>query len=200
MENALAKANEVRFDTTRLESIIRERKDAIALIGNVPEITRPIAIALWQEIRNQAMNFGLSFRESAEILTATRDMVIARFSISVYDAESRLVYELAEIGEAYADEPGNKKDTLARTAYTRAMKRALERLVGEDFINAVVMSVMPAKMVSEKQIAFIQSLAKKKNISDEKLLTGIQKLFGKEKLEDLTFDEASRLIERLKSK
>lgn len=188
-----------QFDLSRLANIILERKDAIAFIGNVAEITRPIAIALWQEIRNQGMNFGLTFRENAEVLSSTRDSVIAKFTISVFDADGKMVYELAEIGEAYADEPGNKKDTLARTAYTRAMKRALERLVGEDFINSVILSIMPAKMISEKQIAFIRSLARKKNIPEEKLLAGVKKYFHKDKLEDLTFHEASELIEKLKS-
>lgn len=187
-----------QFDLSRLANIILERRDAIAFIGNVAEITRPIAIALWQEIRNQGMNFGLTFRENAEVLSSTRDFVIAKFTISVFDADGKMVYELAEIGEAYADEPG-KKDTLARTAYTRAMKRALERLVGEDFINSVILSIMPAKMISEKQIAFIRTLAKKRNISDEKLLVGVKKYFGKDKLEDLTFNEASELIDKLKS-
>ncbi|MFN3264890.1 MAG: hypothetical protein ACK42C_08320, partial [Aquificaceae bacterium] len=61
----------------------------------------------------------------------------------------------------YAKEKG-KEFTLARTAYTRAMKRLLERIAGEDFINQVILSLFPQKVkeapASEKQKEYIRKL------------------------------------------
>ena len=197
MENT-AITKPVSFNLERLENIIRSQKNAIAVINGVPEITRPIAIGLWQEIRQQAMGFGLTLKENAEVLTANREMVIMKFSIAIYK-EDILIYELAEIGECYADEKG-KTDTMARVAYTRAMKRALERLVGEDFINQIVMSIAKTERpATERQIEFIKTLASKRKLTDEQLTAGLKKYYGKNSLNELTFDEASNLIERLKA-
>ena len=188
------------WNLARLEEVIKSQKDNIALINGVPEITRPIAIELFNQVRMQALRAGLALREKADVIHKDADSVIVEFRIAVYQAKDPdgnplpadkmpLLYEIAEIGEAHRDEKG-KEFTFIRTAYTRAMKRALERLVGEDFINKVVLSLVKrTKPATEKQINFIRKLLKAKGIPEER--------FAK-KLENLTFDEATNLINKLK--
>jgi len=187
MEKAIALAQAI--NTNSLESIIKERKDAIVKIGDAYEISRPLALELYKEIRNMITALGGSVREKSEVLHADRNMVVMEFRIAVEiphpDApEGKVVIEVSDVGDAYADEKG-KKDILGRTALTRAMKRAMERLVGEDFINKTILSLFPEAKdrevpATEKQVKFIKVLLKKtgKELKD----LGIDK----EKPEDLT--------------
>jgi len=199
MEKAIALAQAI--NTNSLESIIKERKDAIVKIGDAYEISRPLALELYKEIRNMITALGGSVREKSEVLHADRNMVVMEFRIAVEiphpDApEGKVVIEVSDVGDAYADEKG-KKDILGRTALTRAMKRAMERLVGEDFINKTILSLFPEAKdrevpATEKQVKFIKVLLKKtgKELKD----LGIDK----EKPEDLTYSEARKVIDALK--
>ena len=65
---ALAKA----FDTNALETVIRERKDAVVRIGDTYEISRPLALELYKEIRNMITGIGGSVKEKSEVLHADR--------------------------------------------------------------------------------------------------------------------------------
>jgi hypothetical protein len=191
----------VSWDLKRLEEVIRSQKDNIAVINGIPEITRPIALELFNQVRMQALASGLSIREKAEILHKDKDGVVVEFRIAVYQAKDGegnpipeekqpFLYEISEIGEGYRTEPG-KEYTYVRTAFTRAMKRAMERLIGEDFINKIVLTLVKPepKKASEKQIAYLRKLLKEKGLDERKL---------PKRLEDLTAVEASRLIEKLK--
>ena len=198
MEKAIVLANV--FDTNALEKVIRERKDAVVRIGDTYEISRPLALELYKEIRNMIAGMGGNVREKAEVLHADRNMVVMEFRIAVElphpeAPEGKVVIEVSDVGDAYADEK-NKKDILGRTALTRAMKRAMERLVGEEFINKTILSLFPEAKdrevpASEKQINYVKALLKKtgKELKD----LGIDKT-----PEELTYSEARRVIDTLK--
>jgi hypothetical protein len=201
VENQEIKATEGIWDLARLEQVIRDQKGNIALINGVPEITRPIALELFNQVRMQALASGLSIREKADVLYKDENSVIVEFRLSVYQAKDiegnpipaekmPLLYEISEVGEAHREEKG-KEFTFIRTAYTRAMKRALERLIGEDFINKVVLELIKPepKKATESQKNYIKKLLAKKGISENKLPKPI---------DDLTMEEASKLIEKLK--
>jgi len=102
---------------------------------------------------------GGSIRETSRVEYASVEMVVVVSEVEIKVGES--VIMLSEVGEAYAKEKG-KEFTLARTAYTRAMKRLLERIAGEDFINQVILSLFPQKVkeapASEKQKEYIRKL------------------------------------------
>ena len=202
VRKAEVQVREVSWDLARLEEVIKSQRNNIAIINGVPEITRPIALELFNQVRLQAIRSGLALKEKTEVLYKDADSVVVEFKVGVYqarDAEGNpipedkqpLLYEISEIGEAHRDEKG-KEFTFIRTAYTRAMKRAMERLIGEDFINKVVLSLVKPepKKATEKQIEFIRKLLKRKGIDENQL---------KKPLSELTFEEASRLIEKLKS-
>lgn len=188
------------FDVEALERVIRERKDSVVRIGDTYEISRPLALELYKEIRNMITGLGGNVREKSEVLHADREMVIMEFRITVElpnpDAPNGYtVIEISDVGDAYASEKG-KKDALGRTALTRAMKRAMERLVGEDFINRVILSMFPEAKekevpATEKQIGYVRVLLKRtgKELRD----LGIEK-----EPEELTYSEARRVIDTLK--
>jgi len=143
------------------------------------------------------VEMGGSIKESVKVDYASPEMVIVSISCKVEIGESEIV--LCEIGEAHRSE--GKEDTLARTAYTRAMKRLLERLVGEDFINQVIKRMFPDVRevpASEKQKKMIVSLVKDGKITKEM----VERVLGEgaslnQALREntLTLSQAKRLID-----
>jgi len=199
MAKAIALAT--AFNTQALSRIIEERKNAVVKIGDTYEISRPLALELYKEIRNSVTALGGSVREKAEVLYASRDMVIIEFRIRVEmphpeAPEGKVAIEVSDVGDAYADEK-NKESILGRTALTRAMKRAMERLVGEDFINQTILRLFPEAskneaLATERQIAYIKDLLRQTGKTLKEV--GI----NKDKPEDLTYGEARQAIEALK--
>lgn len=155
-----------------MRSLIEDRKDLIVKIGNTYEISRPLALELWKLLVQEVMSRGGSIKEEPRVEYASQEMVVVslRCTIRVGDAE----ITLSEMGEAYAREKG-KEDTLARTAFTRAMKRLLERVAGEDFINQVIMKLFPnpqerrEALATEKQKDFIRKLARDGRLTEDML-------------------------------
>jgi len=199
MAKAIALAN--AFNTEALSRVITERKDAVVKIGDTYEISRPLALELYKEIRSSITSIGGSVKEKSEVLHASRDMVVMEFRITVEiphpeAPEGKVVIEVSDVGDAYSDEK-NKKDALGRTALTRAMKRAMERLVGEDFINQTILKLFPQASKNEapatdRQVAYIQDLLEQTGKTLKEI--GIDK----EKVEELSYSEARQAIEALK--
>jgi hypothetical protein len=185
----------VRLDDLR--ALIEENRELVVKIGHNYEISRPLALKLWQYLVAKVVEMGGSIRESVKVDYASSDMVIVSISCTVVLGESEIT--LCEVGEAYRSE--GKEDTLARTAYTRAMKRLLERLVGEDFINQVIKKMFPEVRevpASEKQRRLIVSLVKEGKITKEM----VERVLGEGaslnqalKENTLTFTQAKRLID-----
>jgi len=180
-----------------LERLIEENRDLVVKIGHNYEISRPLALKLWQYLVAKVVEMGGSIKESVKVDFASTEMVIVSISCTVEIGESEIT--LCEVGEAYRSE--GKEDTLARTAYTRAMKRLLERLVGEDFINQVIKRMFPEVRevpASEKQKRLIVSLVREGKITAEmvrEVLGEGASLNQALRENTLTFSQAKALIE-----
>jgi len=117
-------------------------------------------------------------------------------TVAVHGREVRY----CEIGEAYKHE--GKEGTMARTAYTRAMKRLLERMVGEDFINQVIKRLYPEGVkevpASENQKRLIRTLVQEGKLTKEmvdEVLKGEISLNQALKENILTSSQAKKLID-----
>jgi DNA-binding transcriptional ArsR family regulator len=185
----------VRLDD--LKALIEENRDLVVKIGHNYEISRPLALKLWQYLVSKVVEMGGSIKESVKVDFASTEMVIVSISCTVEIGESEIT--LCEIGEAHRSE--GKTDTMARTAYTRAMKRLLERLVGEDFINQVINRLFPDVRevpASEKQKRLIVSLVREGKITAEmvrEVLGEGASLNQALKENTLTFSQAKALID-----
>ena len=181
-----------------LRSLIEENRDLVVRIGNTYEISRPLALKLWQYLVSKVVEVGGSIRESVKVDYASPEMVIVSVSCTVMVGESEIV--LCEVGEAHRSE--GKADTLARTAYTRAMKRLLERLVGEDFINQMIKRMFPDTRevpASDKQKQLIKTLVQEGKLTREMVQEVLGEGFSLNqalKENTLTYSQAKALIER----
>lgn len=163
----IANGSAVPVPVEAMKRLMEERKDLVVKIGNTYEVSRPLALELWKLLVEEVVKAGGSIRESVRVEHASAEMVIVSASCEIKLGESEIT--LCEVGECYARERG-KEDTMARTAYTRAMKRLLERIAGEDFINQVILRLFPnTKEVpaSEKQKELIKKLAHEGRINHE---------------------------------
>jgi hypothetical protein len=178
--------------------IVEENKNLVVKVGNTYEISRPLALKLWNAFVSKVVEMEGSVKEELKVEYISPEMVIVSVSCTVVVGESEVRY--CEIGEAYRDE--GKEGTMARTAYTRAMKRLLERMIGEDFINQVIHKLYPEGVkevpASEKQKQLIISLAKEGKITKEmvnEVLKGELSLNQALKENTLTFSQAKKLID-----
>jgi hypothetical protein len=182
-----------------LRKIVEENKNLVVRVGNTYEISRPLALRLWNAVVAMVVDMKGSVKEEVKVEYASPDMVIVSVSCTVMVKKSEIKY--CEIGEAYRSE--GKEDTMARTAYTRAMKRLLERMVGEDFINQVIKNLYPEGVkevpASEKQKQKIKELVREGKITREM----VKEVLGEDislnqalKENALTFSQAKALIDR----
>jgi hypothetical protein len=183
-----------------LRRIVEENRNLVVRVGDKYEISRPLALKLWNAVVVMLTKEGGSVREELKVEYASSEMVIVSVSCTVRVKESEVRY--CEIGEAYKHE--GKEDTLARTAYTRAMKRLLERMVGEDFINQVIQKLYPEGVqevpASEKQKQLIKSLVQEGKITKEIVQEVLGEGFSLNqalKENTLTFSQARALLDRV---
>jgi hypothetical protein len=182
-----------------LRKIIEENKGLVVKVGNTYEISRPLALKLWNAFVSMVMEMEGSIREELKVEFVSPEMIIVSAACTVKVGESEVRY--CEIGEAYKSE--GKEETMARTAYTRAMKRLLERMIGEDFINQVVQKLYPEGVkevpASEKQKQLIRSLVQEGKITREMVKEVLGEDFSlNQAMKDstLTFSQAKKLIDR----
>lgn len=156
---------------TSMVRLMETRRDLIVKIGETHEITRPLALEMWKMVRDVVSFHGGSLDISVKVEYASPEMVIIVATARLRIGEVEIT--LSEVGEAYAKEKG-KETALARTAYTRAVKRLLEMLVGEDFINQTIKRLFPQKgqgqsnePASQRQTELIEKLVKEKRINEE---------------------------------
>lgn len=192
------------IDRERLRKLIKENESAIAKINGTWEITRPIAIALYNEISSIILKMKASYYEDFVLLEKTDESVSGKFVLEIRFPEGNII-RIVEVGEASAEEFKDSKRgaSLVRIAYTRAMKRALERLVGEDFINKTIEELKGGfgeKGITEKQKEYINKLIVEKGVDREKFVSYLKKNFGKESIEELSFKEAQSVITLLSKK
>jgi hypothetical protein len=121
----------------RLSSLLAGRRDAVAFINGKPEITRPVALEMLSFARMSIARLGGKWEEKVEVISASADYVALVFRVRV-EFPNGGVFEVAEVGECAKGE--KVRDALVRVAFTRAVKRVLEAMVGEDFINRLLLS------------------------------------------------------------
>lgn len=98
--------------------------------GYVAELTREVALELWAALADIA-----HMRQSVEVVSGDADYVVVKCRIEVLADDWR--EEVEDMGEAWAKEFGDGKGEsvmrhrMYRTAATRALKRAIEVLVGD---------------------------------------------------------------------
>lgn len=159
--------------SSRISELYKERPESIALVpkrdrnGNViyyaPEITKPTALLLLQFITSLIQAQGGSLKEDIQLLKADERGVILKASVSIEFGPQ--VFVFCEIGEAYTEEE-DKDETPARRAYTRAFKRLIEKLVGEDFINRTLLNLTG---MEEKRQEVKEDLRKQRPASERQM-------------------------------
>jgi hypothetical protein len=181
-----------------LRKIVEENKNLVVKVGDTYEISRPLALKLWNAFVSKVVEMEGSVKEELKVEYVSPEMVIVSVSCTVVVGESEVRY--CEIGEAYRNE--GKEGTMARTAYTRAMKRLLERMIGEDFINQVIQKLYPEGVkevpASENQKKLIRSLVQEGKITKEmvdEVLKGEITLNQALKENTLTSSQAKKLID-----
>lgn len=170
IQNGSATTFSLPVPVEAMRSLLSERKNLIVKIGDAYEISRPLALELYRLLTEEVIKAGGSIRESQQVQYASPEMVIVSVSVAIQIGNQEVV--LTEIGEAYSKEKG-KDTTLARIAFTRAWKRVLERIAGEDFINRFILQAFPRGTVvapaSQKQVEFIRKLLTDGRLTQEKI-------------------------------
>lgn len=166
----------VKAIVDKIVRLYSERPSVITVIKNrrtqeeVPEITRPLALELLRMIYSTISLSGGSYQENVEVLHAGGDSVIVKASIKITLGDK--VLEFVEIGEGNYREEDD--ETPARRAYTRAMKRLIEKILGEDFINRLLLSLID-NPASENQKNLIRRLVNEKKLTKEIISQLIQR-------------------------
>jgi len=154
----------------RLRSLVESRRNLVVLINGVPEISRPLALELISAARGLVASAGGKWLEDTQALYVSPEYVVLAHKVRIELGQG--VMEVVEVGEASKEERGGG-ETLARRAHTRAVKRVLEALVGEDFINQVLAPVMD--LATDGQKAYLRSLIERGRIGQ-----GLVERFKKE--------------------
>lgn len=111
-----------------LATLVNNLQDCIILRSTgkwVVEITKPVSLALQEAIFNYAVSNGISIKEDVKVNINDAGLVVCVYSINM--KINGLEYLIVGVGEGLVSED---KDTSARTAETRAHKRALDKLMG----------------------------------------------------------------------
>lgn len=155
---------EVEFSTLRerLKEVLEEQKQACVRVNGRLEITRPVALAMQNQLARDIAMVGGNVSIKKEVLSFSPVVVKAVCQIELPNGATMHFEALGSAEES--DIRGDRRiyhDTLG-TAETRATKRLLEEVVGEDFINKVLTPIVERQVrgISEKQIKFIKNLAR----------------------------------------
>ncbi len=199
----IAPANEFSFDNLRerLSNVLKENANACVRINGRLEITRPVALAMLNQLSRSIASLGGTVRIKKGVLSIRPIIVKAICEIQLPNGA---VLEFQALGNADEDDIRGNRDKEIRiyhdalgTAETRATKRLLEEVVGEDFINKVLVPIMEKmghgsngkksndKPASQKQKDLIQKLIDEGKIKD------------KVDLEKLTMAQASQLLDKV---
>jgi len=203
----------LKTDTiSRLREMLQEDPRLLVKIGDRWEITRPVALGLLNLVKTFFNEIDI--REKFERLDESAVVIKMRATFR-HEGKSISVEMVA------ACERKEKRTLtlheMVTIAETRATKRLIEWLVGEDVINAVIKEITePVKaepeptiseiadidpfseeMATEAQIRKIHVLKRKLGISDEEYRAALMNYYGVSTSKALTKRQASNLIERM---
>jgi len=199
---SLVKPDEFSFQDIRqrLKSVLEENKSACVKINGRLEITRPVALALLNQLSRWTASLGGNLYVSKEVLSISPAVVKSKITIDLPN-NAQLHFEALGASEE-SDITGEKRilhDSLS-TAETRSVKRLLEETLGEDFINQVLAPISSEEVkASKKQIDLILKLISEKKISLSKVSRAVtgKEIQTKNQLAQLSQSEASKLINYL---
>ncbi|MEM4066928.1 MAG: hypothetical protein QXV17_08725 [Candidatus Micrarchaeaceae archaeon] len=194
---------------TRLYQILVENKDKCITMNGRPEITRTVALAMQGAIVEYVAEKQGSILYKKEVLNFSPPVVKASVIIDVDNGR----FQFEAIGSSDEDDIKRDKrvyhDTIA-TAETRALKRLIEEIAGDDFVNVVLVKHSNNNMnmnnninrqenkrlATEKQLSYIAGLAKNTGI---RISTAMEKAGFTNVTEDaykhMSYDDAVKLID-----
>lgn len=133
----------------RLEELVKQNPNAIVDIHGKYEITRPVALAIKSFLRDTIIAIGGNVRfkvSEPKVIEETQEITV-KVSCTIELPNGQVIEEEAlgscSIGEITAKNSKNARsyhDAVA-TAETRAIKRLIETILGEDVINRLILEV-----------------------------------------------------------
>jgi len=199
----------------RLANLLKERPDAVIEIGGRYEITRPVALAIKTFLRDTviAMGGSVKFTVSQPQIIEESQEITVKVGVEIKLPSGQEVVEEA-LGSCAVGEIGAKNSKNLRsfhdavaTAETRAIKRLIEVVLGEDVVNQLILnSIDPVVVLKEKLKRINEKMTKKgkKPLSPKALVkTAIKngaKVREVEDFDKLTPEEAWEILYALGSR
>jgi len=165
----------------RLEELIRKNPNSIIQINGKYEITRPIALAIKSFLRDTIIAIGGSVKfeiSHPQIIEETQEITV-KASCLIELPSGQVIEEEAlgscSLGEVMAKNKQNARsyhDAVA-TSETRAIKRLIETILGEDIINKLILEVKGSfEPQKDKESLKKEFLEKVRKINDERKKKG----------------------------
>jgi hypothetical protein len=173
----------------RIEYIIKNNPKAIIKINNRYEITRTFALFILNSVRDFFTSLGASFKQTIKVILVDENKIIVRASVNIQLEDGIEIMHQA-LGACEI-----KKDDIhasVSTAETRAVKRLIETLVGEDTINQMIekfASNIQEPLISKNQKELLTKLLNSSGVNLSK--------FTNKDIDSLTYSEASSIIQEL---
>lgn len=176
-----------------LTTLINNLNDCIAIRSSgkwIVEITKPVSLAIQETIFNYAVSNGISIKEDVKVNINDTGLVVCVYSINM--KINGLEYLIVGVGEGLVSED---KDTSARTAETRAHKRALDKLMGHEgnkiliWLGDRIEESIRSLPKEQRDIIFTASTSHDK-VKSQKLL--------KEVMKNIVIKYRDKLLERVR--
>ena len=205
----------------RLEELIKSNPNTVMEINGRYEITRPVALAIKGFIRDTILAIGGSVRFSTsqpQVIEETQELTVkVECLISLPNGQ---ILEESALGSCSMGEISAKNEKNIRTyhdavatAETRAIKRLIEHILGEDVINRLILEVKGSFEPQDKEELIKRILERVRRINEQRQKKGKKpitvKFFIEEarkrgwinskgsSLEDLTEEELKRILKSL---
>lgn len=186
----------------RLANLLEENRNSCVMVNGRLEITRPVALALINQLARDIASMGGNMRVKKDVLNF--NPVVVK-STCIIELPNGSVLEFQALGSAEEGDINRDRriyhDTLG-TAETRSLKRLLEETIGEDFINRVLAPLTEnagqSRRASERQINFIKSLARQTGIRISEVSREAigREINSPEELAQITSQEATAIIQK----
>lgn len=126
----------LKLNTDRIKDLVINNKDKIILRNDTPEINLELALLILDDMYNQLHEQNYRVVEDIQFTVLSDNYLVLKFSLDIYDDKNILVVRFVEIGEAKEN-----NDLIARYAYSRAIKRIVEKMLGIRIINKVLLEL-----------------------------------------------------------
>lgn len=126
----------LKLNVDRIKDIIVNNTDKIILRNDTPEINLELALLILDEMYNQLYEQNYRVIEDIQFTVLSENYLVLKFSLDIYNDKNILVLRFVEIGEAKEN-----NDLIARYAYSRAIKRIVEKILGIRVISKVLLEL-----------------------------------------------------------